>query len=110
MSEPQMKRSPWVAVALSLVSTGLGHVYCGWIVRGLTLFCASLLFAPLAFVLALLAPATLVLVVLLLAVAGVLGLYLFAAVDAVVDPCRRRIVHAATTTTRSCISCSAWSD
>jgi len=82
MNEAQSKRSPWVAVALSLVSTGLGHIYCGRIVRGLALFCASLLFAPFAFVLALLAPATPVLVLLILAVLGVVGLYLFAAVDA----------------------------
>jgi signal peptidase I len=82
MSEVPTKRSPWVAAALSLVSTGLGHVYCGRIVRGLALFCASLLFAPFAVALALISPATPVLVILLLAFLGVIGLYLFAAVDA----------------------------
>src|SRR4051794_19817953 len=82
MSEFPTSRSPWAAAALSLVSTGLGHVYCGRIVRGLALFCASLLFAPFVFALALAAPATPVLVVLVLAVAGVPGLYLFAALDA----------------------------
>src|SRR3954466_6586160 len=82
MSELHPKRNPWAAAALSLVSTGLGHVYCGRIVRGLALFCASLLFAPFAFGLALIPAATPVLVVLILAVVSVIGLYLFAAVDA----------------------------
>src|SRR5262245_4133241 len=82
MSELPMKRSPWAAVALSLVSTGLGHIYCGRIVRGLVLFCVSLLFAPFAAVLALISPATPVLVVLILAFVGVIGLCLFAVVDA----------------------------
>src|SRR5437763_10988043 len=82
MSGSETTRSPWAAAALSLVSTGLGHVYCGRIVRGLALFCASLLFAPFAFGLALVAPATPVLVVLIVAFVSVIGLYLFAAVDA----------------------------
>ena len=82
MSESQSKRNPWVVVALSLVSTGLGHVYCGRIVRGLVLFCASLLFAPFAFGLALIPAATPVLVVLILAFAAMIGLYSFAVIDA----------------------------
>ncbi len=82
MSDPQTRRSPWSAAALSLVSTGLGHVYCGRIVRGLGLFCASLLFAPLVFALALAPPSTPALAALLLAAAAVIGLYLFAALDA----------------------------
>jgi signal peptidase I len=82
MSEPATKRSPWAAAALSLVSTGLGHLYCGRIVRGVALFCASLLFAPFAIALALLAPATPVLVALILGFVAVVGLYLFAVIDA----------------------------
>src|SRR6516165_3312536 len=82
MSEVPTKRSPWVAAALSLVSTGLGHVYCGRIVRGLALFCASLLFAPLAYGLALVPASTPVLVALIVAFVAVVGLYLFAAADA----------------------------
>jgi signal peptidase I len=64
------------------VSSGLGHIYCGRIVRGLVLFCASLLFAPFAYALALVPPATPALVALIVAFVGVVGLYLFAAVDA----------------------------
>jgi signal peptidase I len=82
MSEPLPPRGPWSAAALSLVSTGLGHLYCGQAVRGLTLFCASLLFAPLGVALALLPPSTPVLVALLVAGAAVIVLYLFAAIDA----------------------------
>lgn len=82
MSESQTKRSPWTAAALSLVSTGLGQIYCGRIVRGLALFCASLLLGPLVFALALLPPATPVLAVLILAVVALIGLYLFAVGDA----------------------------
>ena len=68
---------------LSLVSTGLGHVYCGRIVRGLVLFCASLLFAPLRLRRPRAVPAaTPVLVVLILAFAAMIGLYAFAAIDA----------------------------
>src|SRR3954471_987855 len=82
MSEPRAARSPWAAAALSLVSTGLGHVYCGRIVKGLALFCASLLFAPFAVAAALLPPSAPVLVALMLGAAGVVVLYLYAAVDA----------------------------
>src|SRR3954454_21133855 len=79
---PPTDRSPLAGAALSLVSTGLGHVYCGRIVRGLTLFCASLLFAPFALGLALIPPSTLVLVALIAAFLGVIGLDLFAVADA----------------------------
>jgi signal peptidase I len=47
-SQPQLAdRNPWIAVALSLFCTGLGHLYSGKIVRGMGLFLASLLFVPL---------------------------------------------------------------
>jgi signal peptidase I len=75
-------RSPLVAVMLSLAATGLGQVYCGRIVRGLVLFLGSLLFAPAIVVAALLPPATMVLVGLILALLTVLGVYVFAVVDA----------------------------
>jgi signal peptidase I len=75
-------RKPWVAIVLSLLATGLGHIYCGRIVTGLALFLASSLFAPLAFLASLLEPSTLLLLGLLGAALGVVGLYLFAVVDA----------------------------
>ncbi len=67
---------------LSLAATGLGQIYCGRIVRGLVMFLISLLFAPATVVAALLPPATVVLVGLILALLTVLGVYVFAVVDA----------------------------
>jgi signal peptidase I len=75
-------RSPLIAVILSLAATGLGQIYCGRIVRGLVMFLGSLLFVPATVVAALLPPATMVLVGLILALLTVLGVYVFAVVDA----------------------------
>ncbi|MFO0898739.1 MAG: signal peptidase I [Pirellulales bacterium] len=83
MSAPTVSvRSPLVAVILSLLATGLGQIYCGHIVRGLVLFLGSLLFTPAILMAALLPPSTAVLVGLGLALLGVLGIYIFAIVDA----------------------------
>src|SRR5207237_5008018 len=79
---PAAARSPLIAVILSLAATGLGQIYCGRIVRGLVMFLGSLLFAPAIVVAALLPPATIVLVGLILALLTVLGVYVFAIVDA----------------------------
>jgi signal peptidase I len=75
-------RSPLIAVILSLAATGLGQIYCGRIVRGLVMFLGSLLFAPAIVLAALLPPATLVLVGLILVLLTVLGVYVFAVLDA----------------------------
>jgi signal peptidase I len=75
-------RSPLVAVSLSLAATGLGQIYCGRIVRGLVMFFGSLLFAPVILAAALLPPATVVLVGLIFALLAVLGVYVYAVVDA----------------------------
>jgi signal peptidase I len=83
MNEIQtQRRQPLSAAILSLLSTGLGHIYCGRIATGLGLFLASLLFAPIALAAALMAPATQLLVVVIVTFLGVLGVYLFAVVDA----------------------------
>lgn len=83
MSTPDASaRSPLIAVILSLAATGLGQIYCGRIVRGLAMFLGSLLFAPAIVVAARLPPATIVLVGLILALLTVLGVYVFAVVDA----------------------------
>jgi len=75
-------RSPSVAVILSLAATGLGQVYCRRIVRGLGLFFGSLLFTPVIVTAALLPPTTAVLVGLIVALLLVLGVYVFAVLDA----------------------------
>lgn len=41
-----VKRSPLLAGLLSLAATGLGHIYCGKIEKGLVLFFISFAFAP----------------------------------------------------------------
>jgi signal peptidase I len=75
-------RSPSVAVILSLAATGLGQVYCRRIVRGLGLFFGSLLFTPVIVTAALLPPTTGVLVGLIVVLLLVLGVYVFAVLDA----------------------------
>jgi signal peptidase I len=75
-------RSPWIAVVLSLFSTGLGHIYSGQIVTGLILFLMSLLFAPVAVLAAHLGSSTVILIGLLLAAFVVVAIYLFAVADA----------------------------
>jgi signal peptidase I len=83
MSEtPTTERSPWLALVLSLFCTGLGQIYAGRIVRGLALFLAFLLFAPLVLIASRLGPSTPVLVSLLLALAAVLSVMFFSIEDA----------------------------
>ena len=77
------RRVPWKALALSFLATGLGHIYCGRVGKGLVLFCAWFLLPVLAIVAALLVPSNSVLVGLILAPAiGMFLIYLYAAVDA----------------------------
>src|SRR4051794_9445385 len=83
MSTPNAAaRNPLIAVILSLSATGLGQIYCGRIVRGLVMFLGSLLFAPMIVAAALLPPATVVLDGLVFALLAVLGVYVYAVVDA----------------------------
>jgi signal peptidase I len=79
---PTFGREPWLAVVLSLLAPGLGHLYSGRLVPGLALFLVSLLFVPLVVVAALLEPSTAVLVGLLTAGLAVIGVYLYAAAGA----------------------------
>ncbi len=75
-------RKPWVAVGLSLFGTGVGHIYSGQFVKGLALFFASLLFVPLTIAAAFLGGSTAVLVGLIAALLAVVGIYVYAVVDA----------------------------
>src|SRR5262249_3665576 len=75
-------RRPWAAVALSLLCTGLGQIYCGRVVKGLVLFCLSLLFAPVAVLAAAASSSTAVLLGLIAGVVAVVGLYLYSVADA----------------------------
>jgi signal peptidase I len=77
------RRLPWVALALSFLSAGVGHVYCGRIAKGLPLYFAWFLVPVCITIAALVPPSTRVLVMLVLLPAfAVLILYCYAAIDA----------------------------
>src|SRR5215510_81584 len=77
------RRVPWVALALSLLSAGVGHLYCGRIAKGLPLYFAWLLLPICITIAALLPPSpTRFMVLVLLPVIIVLTVYLYAAIDA----------------------------
>jgi signal peptidase I len=77
------RRVPWIAMALSFLAAGVGHVYCGRIGKGLLLYSAWPIVFLLLFVTAWLTPATSVLVwLMILPTIGVCGVYLYAALDA----------------------------
>ena len=77
------RRVPWVALALSFLSAGVGHLYCGRIAKGLPLYFAWLLVPFGITIAALLPPSPLSFVLLvLLPVVVVFSVYLYAAIDA----------------------------
>jgi signal peptidase I len=76
------RRAPLLALAAGLVLPGLGQIYCGEVVRGVSVLLTMAILPPVTAWLALTAPArTLWLVVLAGALAG-LGLYAWAVIDA----------------------------
>jgi signal peptidase I len=77
-----LTRQPWVAAVLSLMCTGLGHLYCGNVAKGLILFLVSLLFAPTVVLAALATPSTAVLWGIFICAVSVWAVYLYATVDA----------------------------
>lgn len=83
VSDVLSRRVPWVALALSLLSAGVGHLYCGRIAKGLPLYFAWLL-VPICITMAALLPPspTLFTLLVLLPVAVVGIVYLYAAIDA----------------------------
>ena len=82
-SDITSRRVPWVALALSFLSAGVGHLYCGRITKGLPLYFAWLLVPLCGIAAALVTPSAAGLVLLLLLPAAtVLVVYLYAAIDA----------------------------
>jgi signal peptidase I len=78
-----VRRIPWIALALSFLSAGVGHLYCGRIAKGLPLYFAWFL-VPICVTTAALGPpstASLLLLVLLPFVAVII-VYWYAAIDA----------------------------
>ena len=77
------RRIPWIALALSFLSAGVGHLYCGRIAKALPLYFAWCL-VPLCVTIAALAPpsAASLVVLVLLPVVAVIIVYWYAAIDA----------------------------
>jgi signal peptidase I len=82
-SEIASRRVPWVALALSFLSAGVGHLYCGRIAKGLPLYFAWIL-VPLCGLIAAASPpsATGLALLLMLPAVAVLAVYVYAAFDA----------------------------
>lgn len=76
------RRQTWTAISLSLCCPGLGHLYSSRLQRGLVLFLVSLVILPVAALVAGLASSTAALVGLIISFVALLGLWLFAVIDA----------------------------
>lgn len=81
-SDITSRRVTWIALALSLLSAGVGHVYCGRVAKGLPLYFAWLLVPICGVIAAVGQPSALGLALLLLPSIAVFLVYLYAAVDA----------------------------
>jgi signal peptidase I len=82
-NSPTARRIPWVAMALSFLSAGVGHIYCGRIFKGLLLYFAWFVI-PLAVAIGALCEASLGTLVglILIPTLAVTVLYVYAAFDA----------------------------
>lgn len=84
-SQQSSSRFPWVAMALSLLSSGVGHIYSGRIVKGITLYSARFLLPLLCIIAAFVQPSNGVLLGLILVPAAVTMLvFIYAPIDAYV--------------------------
>ena len=75
-------RSPVWAVILSVAATGLGHIYCGRLVKGLILFFAGFAFAPIIVLTAQNAASALMLSMVGGSLLLLLGIFIYAVIDA----------------------------
>ena len=80
-TEP-VERKPLVAVLLSVAATGLGHIYCGRLTKGLILFFISFAFAPVTVWAAQSAASAVVLLMVIGSVLLMLVVFVYAAIDA----------------------------
>jgi signal peptidase I len=82
-SDQTSVRFPWVALALSFLSSGVGHIYCGRIVKGLFLYAARFLLPLLCIIAAFAQPSNGVFLSLILVpAAATVIIYLYAPIDA----------------------------
>jgi signal peptidase I len=75
-------RSPFWAAVLSVAATGLGHIYCGRLVKGLILFFVGFAFAPIIVLTAQNAASALMLAVVGGSLLLLLGIFIYAVIDA----------------------------
>lgn len=75
-------RKPLIAILLSVAATGLGHIYCGRLVKGLVLFFVSFAFAPIIVAIAHNAASTAMLVAVIASLLLMLAIFIYAIVDA----------------------------
>ena len=80
-SEFSARRISWIALALSLLATGVGHIYCGRIAKGLPLYFAWLLLPIGAVIAAMTSPSSIGLGLLVLPALLVILAYIYAALD-----------------------------
>lgn len=82
-SDQSFVRHPWVALTLSFLSSGVGHLYCGRVTKGLFLYAARFLLPLLCVFAAFSQRSTGVLVgLILLPAAATIIIFLYSAVDA----------------------------
>ncbi|MCD4722456.1 MAG: signal peptidase I [Desulfobacula sp.] len=80
--EKGTKRNPFVALVLSIAATGLGHVYCGKLTKGLILFFISFAFAPIIVTGIQSMSSTFSLILVIFSVLILVGVFIYAVIDA----------------------------
>ena len=80
--EESAKRNPFAALILSMAATGLGHVYCGRLTKGLVLFFISFAFSPIIITGIQSISSTFSLITVILSVLILIGVFVYAAIDA----------------------------
>ena len=75
------RKAVW-AVLLSIAATGVGHIYCGRLLKGLILFFVSFAFAPIIAAAARNAASTFMLMLVIGSVLFLLGIFIYAVIDA----------------------------
>ena len=83
VSNQTAARFPWVALVLSFLSSGVGHLYCGRIVKGLLLYTARFFLPLLCIIAAFVRPSNGVFLgLILLPAAATVFIFFFSAIDA----------------------------
>jgi signal peptidase I len=79
--EVKNRRRPWLAMILSLIMPGLGHIYCGRIIKGLVLAFLSGILVPVFFAALSVSRSSVHMVVIIPALLAYLAVWLIAIID-----------------------------